>query len=548
MFSISDRSPPVVCFVGRPLDPLKGLITFLDAIERVLALPTPPTFSVWIVGGDADEMGGIDQLLSTRPRLNVLVVAGRILLWGKVARHSLPEIYRRCAVLVMPSLREQFGLVAIEAMACGVPVIGTRQGGLDDTILAGLTGTKAEIDQPEAIAAALLLYLRGPNIRTARSRLARSWAAGAFDKAHVYSRMAELYTGDVPAALETPSWDLPDRFHAAEVESRVTTIEVALGQRITAWTVASARYHVIARVETEAGLYAVKVFRDRPSLSAALFPPGAVFAERTAGDFVDNALFHAGNPQVPRLVAADRDSGVAIYNWLDLERAEASPANLRAVRKAFANYGEEQLSCPQEQADYSDAVRAFLAHRDAETLAALDQAAVALNRAAQSIGFCQRLAHPAAELQRILICLETQGWPIPVDVSDRIRMVTGLLQNKWNRPGDRPKLCHGDLKSRHLMSTGGSLLVLDTEHSTFAIGELDLGTFAADQLASGQNIANVAAALREATDSVDDATSALQWMYYFLIHGYLARVHHGKVTESATFIRRVLMGLALTLN
>lgn len=548
MPSAIDKRPSVICFVGRPLDPLKGLITFLDAVERLLALPSPPNFATWIVGGDDDEMPTIGGLLAARPRLLTELTAGRFMVWGRVRRHALPEIYRRCAVVAMPSLREQFGLVAIEAMACGVPVVGTRQGGLDDTILAGLTGAKAEVDQPEALAAALLLYLRGPGIQRVHGFLARSWAARSFAKATTYDRMADLYTGALPPKLDTPRWDLRDRFNAAEVENRLDALEAALNDRISAWDVVAARHHVLARVETAKAIYAVKIFRDRPSVASVLFPAGTAASDRTARDFVDNAVFHSANPLVPALVAADLEAGFAVYPWLDTSTVRPPIDGFRAIRRGFANYGAARLPHAEELAEYSNAIETFLGRRDEASLTVFDVAAAALNRTGQAIAFDRRLSHPTAELQRTLICLETKGWPIPPDIVDRMRMVINRLQAEGGPLDRRPKLCHGDLSLQHLVTDGSHLRVIDTEHSTFAVGELDLGTYAASEAERGTNLADVATFVREATDSPAEAVSAFQWTAHFLIHNYLERIHQGEVTESHRSIRRTLYELALVLS
>lgn len=538
-------SLPILTFVGRPLDPNKGLITFLDALELLYSLSCPPRFLVWIIGGDNDELPDLHSLLAARPRLMDEIVQGRFSIWGKIKRDALPEFYRRSQLVVMPSIREQFGLVAIEAMACGVPVIGTRQGGIDDTVLSGLTGAKTEIDQPDALAGALLLYLRGPALRITRGRLARTWASMAFSKKNVYARMAELYTNEPVPELVTTDWKLSNKFHEDEVASRMSKIENMVDRSISDWKIVAARHHIVAKIETSDGPLALKIFRDRPSLTSAIFPVGHRFPTRTSQDFVDNAIYHSKNPRVPPLIASNRDLGTVIYTWIDMKPFQFNSCDLRMVIHDFAEYGK---MCEPQLENYLSSLSAFLTHRDELDLERLDYASAELNRACQQTNLSNRASHPVAELTRISFCLENKGWPIPADIANRIRMVINLLLAKWIPTDEQPKLQHGDLKSRHLMLTTSGLVVVDTEHSVFAVGELDLGTYAAGEVIRGVSMFNVVRAISDATETKAETISALQWMAYYLTLGYLSRVHHGKSTVPGKVIRHAFTNLALALS
>ncbi|MFL7906064.1 glycosyltransferase [Azospirillum argentinense] len=546
MSSLLDTDLPRITFVGRPLDPQKGLATLLDALERLLSLTRPPRFSVWIVGGDADEVPHVRRLIRGYPHLRRELVDGRITVWGKFSREALPEIYRRSHAVVMPSLREQFGLVAIEAMACGCPVIGTRQGGIGDTVRAGLTGATVEVDQPDALAAALLLYLRNHALRDARGMLARHWTAGAFAKADAYGRIARLYTDPLPPELGEPDWDRRARFSEARVVAVLPVVEAAIGGVIERWQVVADRYHVIARLETTCGPMALKAFRDRPSLAAAMLPVGRAFAKRTAADFVDNALFHNGNPVVPPLVATDRSAGFAVYSWLDGTAHDEPYGQIRGIAEGMEAHAS--AAAPNlDTTGYHTALEQFFRAPDEAALAALDDRAAAVNRVAQRIGFGLRAIHPTVELHRILMSAELASWPLPADVIDRIRMAVLLLLSQPS-PTELPlRLCHGDLKARHIAHTGGHMIVLDTEHSVFAAGELDLGALGADELVRGVNAFTVVRRIRSvATDG--GAATALQWALSLVVYAYLARAHHGSVTEPTRRLRRILSDLCLALE
>lgn len=545
---MTESALPILTFVGRPLDPNKGLVTFLDALELLHSLPHPPLFTVWIIGGDDDELPHLRSLISAKPRLMREATEGRFHIWGKIKRDALPEFYRRSHVVAMPSVREPFGLVAIEAMACGTPVIGTRQGGLDDTILSGLTGAKTEIDQPDSLAGALLLYLRGPILSKTRGQIARKWASSAFSKNSAYSQMSDLYTCNAVPELLAVKWELSSKFHEEELVTRLSQVEKIIGCAVNISQVVVASHHIVAKVESSEGTYVLKVFRDRPSLTAAVFPVGQGFPIRSAQDFVDNAVYHKDNPCIPSLVAYDREFGFAVHKWIEMEPCHPTPDHLRSLSSNFADYGKRLAGGEVQLSNYSSALNNFLNQRDEITLERLDCASADLNRVRQKINFGIRTSHPVAELTRIAMCLDKKGWPIPVDIADRIRMIVNLLLGKWIPLNEPPKLQHGDLKSRHIMTSISRLCVIDTEHSVFAVGELDIGTYAAGEVANGASVFNVVRDIRLATDSEAAAISALQWMAYYLVLDYISCVHHGKTTQPAIVIRRAFYNLALALT
>lgn len=548
MFSAANFSRPILLFVGRPLDPNKGLITFFDALEVLLSLKSPAKFSTWIIGGDPEELSHIHKIISVRPLLLQEFQHGHLLLWGKIKRDALPEFYRRSLVTVMPSFREQFGLVAIEAMACGTPVIGSRQGGIADTVLAGLTGATVEIDQPDALAGALLLYLRGPILRRTRGLLAKAWACAAFSKANVYNQMSHLYTMETLPSLTTLEWGLRRDFDSLEFKNKLCLIEKNIGMPVERWEIIAARHHVVIRLDTQNGPLALKIFRDRPGLSPAIFPIGVTPPARTAKDFIDNTLYHADNPMVPRLITADQELGIAVHAWVEAEPLDVSPANLHAIKQAFAQYGASKPCDPETDEKYSLALSEFLANRNEANLEQLDLASEVLNQKCQRAEMRIRATHPIAELTRIMLCLEKKGWPIPEDICTRMRMVIGLLLAKSIPISLKPNLCHGDLKSRHIFYGATGLQTFDTEHSVFAVGDLDVGTYAAAEVSHGANVFNVIRTIYEATESTGHATMAIQWMVYFLIHGYLARVHHGKITNPGRVIRRALSDITIAIT
>ena len=158
---------PVILFVGR-LDPMKGADLLLEAFGM---LPAGSRAQLWIVGGDerdADE----------RARLDVIArragVADRVFFHGAAPHETLPDIYRAADICAVPSTTESFGMVAVEAMACGTPVAATDVGGLSTTIRDGETGFLVAPRTAAAFAERLELLIADPARREQMGQAAAS--------------------------------------------------------------------------------------------------------------------------------------------------------------------------------------------------------------------------------------------------------------------------------------------------------------------------------------------------------------------------------------
>ena len=152
----------MVLFVGR-IEPLKGIDVLIEAMALALRDMDQlrDEICLCIIGGDPDvdahmmdrEMA---QLQEMREKLGIADV---VTFLGKIAQDVLPYYYSAAEVCVVPSHYESFGMVALEAMACGTPVIASRVGGLTFTVKDGHTGFLVPKEDPEALAEKLRLLL-----------------------------------------------------------------------------------------------------------------------------------------------------------------------------------------------------------------------------------------------------------------------------------------------------------------------------------------------------------------------------------------------------
>ncbi len=156
--------PPRLLIVSR-LVPRKGVE---DAI-RALALI--PAAELVIVGGpSADQLGDDPEVVRLRQVMDACGVSTRVRLTGHLRHEELPEMIRSSDALLAVPWYEPFGMTALEAMACGMPVVASAVGGLLDTVTPGVTGVFVNSRDPQSIAAGARDVLRDDERRAAMGR------------------------------------------------------------------------------------------------------------------------------------------------------------------------------------------------------------------------------------------------------------------------------------------------------------------------------------------------------------------------------------------
>ncbi|MFZ2488123.1 MAG: glycosyltransferase [Anaerolineae bacterium] len=184
----------MVLFVGR-IEPLKGIDTLLRAMKLVADdCGGCEGLTVAIVGGDpavprsqmTDEMARLHHLRAE------LGIEELVTFLGKRDQDMLPYYYSAAEVVVMPSHYESFGMVALEAMACGAPVIASRVGGLRFSVVHGYTGLHVPVGDPNALAAAIIRLFKNDVLRWELSANSRK-VAQDFGWPVIAQQITDLY-------------------------------------------------------------------------------------------------------------------------------------------------------------------------------------------------------------------------------------------------------------------------------------------------------------------------------------------------------------------
>jgi D-inositol-3-phosphate glycosyltransferase len=186
----------VVVFVGR-IQPLKAPDILLRAAARL------PAVRVVVAGGPSGSgLQAPDSLVALADDLGI---AHRVTFLPPQSREDLVTVYRAADLVAVPSYSESFGLVAVEAQACGTPVVAARVGGLPTVVTDGVTGVLVDGHDPRDWARELGALLADP-LRGRRLGAAAALAAARFGWDATVDALLDVYTGALAArTLRAPA-------------------------------------------------------------------------------------------------------------------------------------------------------------------------------------------------------------------------------------------------------------------------------------------------------------------------------------------------------
>ncbi|MBN1304150.1 MAG: glycosyltransferase [Anaerolineales bacterium] len=184
-----------VLFVGR-IEPLKGIDTLIRAVSSLRANCYTRQVNLIIIGGDPDvsreEMN--EEMVRLQKLCDELCMGRMVVFLGKRSQDTLPYYYSAADVMVVPSHYESFGMVALEAMACGTPVIASQVGGLAYLVQDGITGYHVPDGSPDELCERLSLLIGDQELRKQMGMQAAEYASD-YSWKNIAGRIEEVYQG-----------------------------------------------------------------------------------------------------------------------------------------------------------------------------------------------------------------------------------------------------------------------------------------------------------------------------------------------------------------
>jgi D-inositol-3-phosphate glycosyltransferase len=189
--------------VGSRLLVVSRLVERKGIGDVVTALARLPGVELLVAGGPpAGELGRDPEARRLAAVAERVGVADRVRLPGRVGQSDLPALYRSADLVVNVPWYEPFGIVPLEAMACGVPVVVSAVGGLVDSVVDGVTGVHVPPRRPSLLADAVGGLLADPERRAALGAAGARRARRRYGWDRIAGSTLEVYAGLLEARFE----------------------------------------------------------------------------------------------------------------------------------------------------------------------------------------------------------------------------------------------------------------------------------------------------------------------------------------------------------
>jgi glycosyltransferase involved in cell wall biosynthesis len=179
-FGVKNHPTHLVSFVGK-FTKFKGIDTLLEAVPQISAIYPEIAF---LLAGDGELRSQLEEFCADQQLSNVYFL-------GHQTQQNVSLLYNLADISVVPSRIEPFGLVAIEALACGTPVVATKAGGLPDFINSKV-GRLVEMENPPALAQGIIAELAA-DAKQQKGKTAAKYALENYSWAHSIQTVREIY-------------------------------------------------------------------------------------------------------------------------------------------------------------------------------------------------------------------------------------------------------------------------------------------------------------------------------------------------------------------
>lgn len=172
----------VVLLLARRLVEKNGVCVFAEAVNRLKDEKVRIVFA-----GDGAERPAVESILKQGGMLD------RCIFLSNVPNAEMPKVYQSCDISVLPSFYEATSIAGLESMASGLPLVGTRVGGIPAIVIDHETGLLVEPNQPDQLAVAIKTLMQQPALREAMGERARQRVLEFFSWSRIAQQTAAMY-------------------------------------------------------------------------------------------------------------------------------------------------------------------------------------------------------------------------------------------------------------------------------------------------------------------------------------------------------------------
>ena len=173
----------IVILLARRLVDKNGVTVFAEAVKALHDLPVRLIFA-----GDGDKRSHVERILNSNGLFE------KSLFLGNVPNTKMPDVYQASDISVLPSFMEATSITGLESMACGLPLVGTRVGGIPTLIEEGGNGIMVSPGDAPALGSALKTLVLNPDLRVRMGKFARKQATARFSWLQIAATTREIYT------------------------------------------------------------------------------------------------------------------------------------------------------------------------------------------------------------------------------------------------------------------------------------------------------------------------------------------------------------------
>jgi hypothetical protein len=545
MSSIAGRATPTITYVGRLKDSRKGLEVFFDALELVWATRPDVQMRIWVIGGSPAELHFAERSAMSRQHIAEEARKNALTFWGRVDHNSLPEFYSRSTVVVLPSFREQFGMVAAEAMMCGSAVVASRVGGLQDVVVSGHTGMLFDAGNAAALAACILSYINVTELSAWHGSNASVWARERFDSARVLPMVEAILRSLDESVLSDYAETSETAFMNRSIRDLSVTAERLLGRKTSRYRNLTSSHSLSFRLDLDDGesVFAKQYSRRPPSLHT-IYGDDAEPRLRDPATYRLNLMSRLANlPYVPAVLAHDHNSGMIIQKWVDaapvLSFSEAGQVLSLLQDKII---GTELL--PKETLDVFEDSAATLAsgslHMTSGIQRSFDRLGAELHSPLHDGVLACRRMHPQVELFRIAKFLERNRVWLPQNYAVRALSETRRMLSLKPFLVRRPAFAHGSLKAEHILGDPENYFLCDFDQAGYYVGPVDTAHWLWEYFERQPEAARESTfidALLALVDDEEDLYLAICWVLALLLNKDFVFVMRGEWGSLQTSMR-----------